>query len=384
MKIDVLNQAGGGVGEYRVTTPHTFLSDKGHKVNFINNINEPLSGDIVFIHISIIVNSNEEHYLNMFNYIKHIKNQGIKVIIDIDDYWVLPTWHNLYGLTKVGKMAATPYNIRHINVFNLADHVTTSTDFLYKEIKKHIKHVTVLPNSLHDTFISNKKSDLNNDRLKITWGGSSTHMSDIKLIDRSGIMSKMDKINGQFILAGFNTMIKMPDGQIVDSPDQSEWPKYEKIITNNYNFLDKNYKNYLLKYDKTSYHTTNVSYIRRWARDVKNYLSVFSDVDIVLAPLVNDSFNKAKSELKLIEAGWNKKPVICSNMPQYKKVIDLGGGFTFENNVVHKEIMKHIMYYKENPNKMLDDGLKLYEICNDKFNIYKVTEKREHLYQSLI
>lgn len=378
MRLGVLNIIGGGVGEYRVTTPHVFLSKHGVEVEFISDLTAELNCDILFTHIAWLVNADEERFEQNLKYVLDARSKGIKIVVDVDDNWELPSWHFLYNMSKRG------YDKKHITVFSISDMITTTTEFLYHKIKPYNKNVHILPNSLDDSILHNKTNNDSEGKIKIIWGGSATHINDMRLIDRSNIMTRLKSHNAQFILAGFNTLVRTPDGETRNIPDQSEWVKYEEIITNKYRLLDASYTKYLSKYDRSPYHKDDMIYIRRWSKDIKNYLSVFSDASIVLAPLVIDNFNRAKSELKIIEAGWNKKPIVCSNIEQYEKVLKNGGGLTFDNKKVHKDLYVKLKYYFDNPNKMTDDGQILYDICNKKFNINLVTLKRKELYDSLI
>jgi glycosyltransferase involved in cell wall biosynthesis len=47
--------------------------------------------------------------------------------------------------------------------------------------------------------------------------------------------------------------------------------------------------------------------------------------DIMLAPLINDHFNNAKSDIKLIDAGAMGIPYVASNIPVYKEWFDGDG-----------------------------------------------------------
>ena len=44
---------------------------------------------------------------------------------------------------------------------------------------------------------------------------------------------------------------------------------------------------------------------------------IYEDIDVLLVPLINNKFNRCKSELKFIEAGFTGTAVIASNVPPY-------------------------------------------------------------------
>ncbi|MEJ0081553.1 MAG: hypothetical protein WDM78_11560 [Puia sp.] len=49
-------------------------------------------------------------------------------------------------------------------------------------------------------------------------------------------------------------------------------------------------------------------------------MTSYNEIDVALAPLVDNEFNSCKSELKLIEAGVKKIPVIATNLPPFSDV----------------------------------------------------------------
>lgn len=374
MKIGVLATAKGGVGLHRIINPHKALMSKAHVV-FMNNytIDEPL--DIIFTHGSICLSDDAVSFL------LKAKNSGLKIVVDVDDHWVLPYGHAMYNLN-----ANNFYANRYTALLKLANLVTTTTKYLRKEVLPHNKNVVVLPNALNESMVNfEKDSYFDNGRLKLGWIGGSSHLEDIKLIDSSKIMSKLDKINAQFILAGFTNDVRGANGEVKSDPTKSVWPVYESILTNKYAYVDRVYSEFLLRYEKNkSFYNSNQIYIRRWAKDEKKYLSFYKDIDISIVPLQATIFNGLKSELKIVEAGWNKKPVIASNIKQYADVLKDGGGILIDNKKIHKDMWPALLEYRNNPNKLVDDGEKLYEICQLQYNIDKVSEDRLGAYSLLI
>ena len=62
-------------------------------------------------------------------------------------------------------------------------------------------------------------------------------------------------------------------------------------------------------------------YNRVWTKPVTSYASNYRLFDVSLAPIKNHIFNRVKSQLKVIEAGFYKKALIASNLGPY--TIDL-------------------------------------------------------------
>ena len=137
----------------------------------------------------------------------------------------------------------------------------------------------------------------------------------------------------------------------------------------------------------------NENYVRVWTRPVTSYAKNYSKFDISLAPIKNHIFNRMKSQLKVIEAGFYKKALIASNVGPY--TIDLkhslkNGGFVDGNALLvnennnHSDWAKNIKKLVENPNMIIDLGEKLYETVKDTYDLNVVTRERASFYKSLI
>ena len=104
-------------------------------------------------------------------------------------------------------------------------------------------------------------------------------------------------------------------------------------------------------------------------------------------------FNRMKSQLKVIEAGFYKKAIIASNIGPY--TIDLkhalsGGNFTDGNALLvdehknHSDWAKYVKKLVDNPNMIVDLGERLYETVKDRYDLNNVTKDRAEFYKTLI
>jgi glycosyltransferase involved in cell wall biosynthesis len=130
-----------------------------------------------------------------------------------------------------------------------------------------------------------------------------------------------------------------------------------------------------------------------WTKPVTSYAMNYSKFDISLAPIKNHIFNRVKSQLKVIEAGFYKKALIASNIGPY--TIDLkhslnNGNFVDGNALLvdearnHSDWAKFIKKLVENPNMRIDMGERLYETVKDKYDLRNVTKLRAEFYKSII
>lgn len=212
--------------------------------------------------------------------------------------------------------------------------------------------------------------------------------------------SVQDKL--QYYVCGFDirgsvTEINKQTGEQTQrpiKPEETVWVKYEQIFTNNYNIISTEYKIFLDKFeDKPFEGLEKENYVRVWTRPVDQYARNYSNFDISLAPIKNHIFNRMKSQLKVIEAGFYKKALIASNVGPY--TIDLkhaikNGQFTDGNALLVDEVRNHSDWSKwikklvDNPNMITDLGERLYETVKDRYDLNLVTKTRADFYKSLI
>ena len=139
----------------------------------------------------------------------------------------------------------------------------------------------------------------------------------------------------------------------------------------------------------------NEPYRRVWTKPISTYASNYNLFDISLAPLEENIFNKVKSQLKVIEAGFHHKAIIAQNFGPYKidlkNALKFGGGFEEDGNGIlidtgknHKDWYASIKKLIQNPDvvKQLQDNL--HNTIKNTYSLDKVTEQRKELYLNLV
>ena len=396
----VLPSDQSGVGKFRSVDPHVKLQnmypDDFHvDIDYepkINDINYWKKYQIVHFHRSIGTD-----YDNCPNIIKMLQSMGIVVIADIDDYWLPTKEHPIHQLIIQNKL-----HEKITTNLKAADCVITTTELFANEVKKYNKNVIVLPNAVDPADPQFNEPTQKSDKIRIGWLGGSSHLHDLQLL--GGMVSKLSSIQDklQYYLCGFDirgtiTEINQKTGQKTQrtiKPEETVWVKYEQIFTNDYKIITPKYKDYLDTFTENDYPgVLDENYVRVWTRPVISYAKNYSKFDISLAPIKNHIFNRMKSQLKVIEAGFYKKALIASNVGPY--TIDLkhalkNGQFTDGNALLvnehnnHSDWTKNIKKLVENPNLITDLGEKLYETVKDRYDLNKVTETRAQFYKSLI
>jgi len=239
---------------------------------------------------------------------------------------------------------------------------------------------------------------------KSLWVGNS-HLSDIELMSGGiSVAHNTFKEKVQFVLCGFDlrgtiTEINKQTNEKKTrpiKPEETVWYKYEKIFTNNYSVLDKDYINFLNTFKEVEYPDRDKPYIRRWTKEMSKYATNYNYFDVSLAPLVSNTFNGNKSQLKVIEAGFHKKALIASETDPYTmdliSMVQKGGGtynpignsLLVDPSKNHKQWFQHMKRLVENPDMIEDMGNKLYETVKDRYSLRKVTEDRVQFFKSII
>ena len=389
-----------GVGKFRSVDPHTFLQDLYNEdfhvdIDYqpkIDDVNYWKKYQIVHVHRNIGHDYDASPII-----IKNLQSMGIVVIVDIDDYWLPTKEHPIHDIIVANKL-----HEKIIANLKVADYVTTTTKVFAEEIKKFNKNVVVFPNAINPKEPQFNQVTPKSDRIRIGWLGGSSHLHDLKLLD--GMVNKNSSLKDQvqYVLCGFDTRgtvteINKQTGQQNQrpiKPEETVWVQYEKLFTNNYKIIDENYLKFLNQFKNEEYNSdVEIPYRRVWTLPVNTYANNYSKFDISLAPIKNHIFNRMKSQLKVIEAGFYKKALIASNIGPY--TIDLkhslnNGNFVDGNALLvnehnnHSDWAKYVKKLVQNPNLIEDMGNRLYETVKDTYDLNKVTKDRAEFYKSLI
>ena len=127
-----------GVGYYRSINPHTYMdefySDK-IEISIVDKINydDPSFGlgfDIIHFHSMETRNAKQ-----LFEKVDFLKRNKVKTVMDLDDFWLLPTYFPQYiEINKKNKL-----HLLIIELLKRVDFVTTTTTLLQKKLVNIIK-----------------------------------------------------------------------------------------------------------------------------------------------------------------------------------------------------------------------------------------------------
>lgn len=416
MAINILVVLSGqtGLQYHRQIVPHfAFARDPDFKISMTYNIDSE-SDDTLrgFQIVHFLRHIDASHTFRTHDIVNRLKGIGIKIVMDIDDFWYTDKSHALhrnYVKHNISKQTE--------DALELADLVTCTHDYLAEQIKEINANVEVVPNAINPEEPQFKIREIKNARVRFGWIGGVHHRPDVELLRLSLSKLYSDKTDKfQICLGGFNDNIKFsPDNvkelerfgcdiehlkklngykQIANyflskklSPPIPEYFELEAILTDNHKGIkDKNYLEYLRQFTPAMDHISlDQPYRRLWGRDAYNYADMYNEIDVALVPLVNSEFNNCKSQLKIIEAGIMKKAVIVSNVYPYS--IDCIGGkncLTVGHNTNYPDWYLNIKKLINEPNLREDLAAALHETVKDKYHIKTVNELRKQLYKKLV
>lgn len=297
--------------------------------------------------------------------LKEMQQQGMKIIVDVDDMWVLPTWHpNYRQWHESGSDRLTEEHIR------IADLVTCTSIALQEEIRKINKNTAVIPNALPFGQGLYQPSYEASDKMRFLYTGGVTHLQDVELLS-----GKFQKIGGdpfikdksEFILAGYE--------------------KAKKRVYKTQQDLNAGNNNYTIEEHRGPYDTmkgifasTN-SYRIIPTAPVTEYIKCYDHADVVLVPMVENSWNSYKSILKILEAASRKIPCIVSSVAPYAELRPCEGIMWVENQ---DQWIEYVRWCIRNPDKVKEMGEQLYNWVSEEHNLTLWNNTRKELFKSLI
>jgi glycosyltransferase involved in cell wall biosynthesis len=235
------------------------------------------------------------------------KKHGFKIVMDMDDHWDISKNHPSYN-------AVLQYVPRMKEYLVLADYLICTTEALKEKLLKYNKNVTVIPNRIpYGDLQFNVEPAKKRDKIRIGFIGSISHLPDwtsIKNdIDRM-VNDKKIMDNCEFVVCGYND---------VNDYSKKVWMK----------IID------LFKGKAKVFRT----------RDIHSYMHLYNEADIVLAPLVDNFQNKAKSELKVLETACKGAIILGSKM--YKDKLSVPGLMFTDDDASYYKWIKNFVDNKE-------------------------------------
>lgn len=320
----------GGVCYHRVINPMMSLKELyGDYIDvFFINVNDNVTHnlpdikttkiDIIYFNTSLGFKDDDIR----LSYLEQALSSGAKLVMDIDD-------HFKYGRSViVDKRIADAHELNTIKSIGIADYITTTTDAYRQILLQYNKNVNVFSNFIDYDVKPKTKSK----RIRFGLTGAIMHKYDMEIL--RGVAYKLKKQGlidfVQFVLCGYT--------------HHKVHVEYEKILTSDYSIVSTKYKKILKNTNDVDVVSDDEPYIRFGWRDLKDYMSIYDNIDVLLAPLENTRFNDAKSQIKYIEAGHTRTLFVGSNTTSYTPFVIHGqNGFLANNSNDFFNIIKSIV-----------------------------------------
>jgi len=209
-----------------------------------------------------------------------------KIVLDMDDdLWDVGEDNTAYSAYKKGTEGIANVGA----ICKEVDFITTTNDYLRNVIahktKEPLSKIVVMPNRVNLDLYSHVSPFKDTMDIKLLHFGSSSHFKDLQ---SEAFNKGLDKI-----LTEYPNVSLMTVGALI--------PKYKKRWGARYS------------------HGFGDVDIYKW---VTERFPIFMDqIDILVTPLTENTYNKCKSFIKFIEGSTAKKPGVWQRVRQYEKVV---------------------------------------------------------------
>ena len=292
----------GGCGYYRCTQPAEFIKRMGLAETEVV-LKNPTEKQLLWADLVII---QELGSVNGSNIVKFLIKNRVPYIAEFDDFIHHVSPHNVYGYPAWNP--STLYTYRAMEAAKSAFAIQVSTPQLAREFFPYNPTVYVVPNYLDKELWDNPVVKRNDDRVRIGWMGGNAHADDLKMI--SGVLDKLVKENKDKIIVETMGMTKRELEGVFPFPDFNTTCPH-------------------CGFEGDLHHLPG--------EDIKTYPIVVSGRgwDIAVAPVVDNAFGNAKSDLKLKEYGVAGIATVASAVTPYREAVEDGANValvkTFED-----------------------------------------------------
>jgi glycosyltransferase involved in cell wall biosynthesis len=312
-----------GCGFFRCKQPADFLNRAG-LANAKHIFKNPSQADLMSADLVIMQDSGT---MEASNITKFMRDNKIPYMTEYDDYVFHVSPHN-----EGGYMAWNPSTLflhRTLEATRQGVGITVSTPQLARELFPYNPNIFVIPNYLDKDKWSHPTVKRSDDKIRIGWAGGNAHADDLKMISKV-----LDKI------------IKERKGKVVFETMGMTRKELAGVFPMEiFNELCPS-----CGYEGEIHHYPGES--------LDDYSTVLASKgwDIAVAPVINNGFGNAKSDLKIKEYSALGIPIVASDVTPYREAVDSGAkvllATTFEE-------------WYEAINSLIDDASKRSEISRE-------------------
>ena len=326
MKILAISQPTSGCGYHRIVIP------LGYMENVTGTITNAPDEEMMSQKYDLFYFNRLSQYDSDFNALRN--KLGCKIIMDIDDSWLLPSNHiNYYDYLHL--------NSRIENNLRESDLVTCTNERLAELIYPLNKNVKIFPNAIpygSHQFTEDKTED---EKVRIFWCGGVTHEGDLEILKNPIRRLEQYKDKIKMVLGGYD--------------EQNELSKF---------IWDK-----MLGYFTSAYKLP-FNVLRGTTPD--KYMNMYCNADIMVVPLLESKWAGCKSNLKIIEASTKKLPIICQAVQPY--IEDINAPVLWVKK--QSDWFKHLNFLINDKQAREEYGQKTFEYCKARYDIRNINIER--------
>lgn len=337
MNILAFTKQNSGVGYHRIMLPLHYMKKEGLITGHVR-LSDTLNDESFEGHdFDLVIVNRMIEGVPIAELLKYKKKYGFKLIVDLDDYWYLDPWHILYDVYPTKEI---------IEYIKAADFVTVTNEYLCMDVKRlGQKNVDIIQNALpydEDQFTDAQTETTG--KVRFNYVAGSTHEHDVISIKNGLKRLQTDtyfRNNAELIISGFQ-----------------EHPVWHRMAT----YYSGGYKG---------------NFRIQKMLPINEYMNLYNDCDVALAPLKPSYFNNRKSNLKVLEAAAKRVPIITSISGPYencKFAIKLGTSNDWY--LIMKKLIKDSIYRNSY-------GEANARWCREHFNIKNINKIREQIYGTL-
>ena len=221
-------------------------------------------------------------------------------------------------------------------MIKMADHIVVATPQIKESIKNLNPHVTVIPNAIDPKIWNFKNKKHKDGKIRIGWISSGSHFADTPIIQpvMDTILSKYPNVEFHFA------------GMTWDETKENGFYHHVGV---------RAYKDFPKWYAGQGY-------------------------DIAIAPLKDTDFNRAKSNIKWMEAAMLKIPMVASDVDPYKCITHGFNGYLASNQ---EQWVRYLELLIENEQKRVEIGENAYQIVVENWTIDKFLPTYQSLFAKL-
>jgi glycosyltransferase involved in cell wall biosynthesis len=258
-----------GCGQYRIGLPMWALQQAGHDAIAFSQLNTALPADLDVLVGQLVCVPDRAA---VWQELAHRPDRTTALVYELDD----DVWN-----THASNLGAQAFRgdetLRAIEEnLALADAVTVTTEYLAEQVARFNENVHVIPNCVDAALLDFQRP--RSDRVVIGWAGGASHANDFAFVrnELKGYLRRTPEVDVHIIGTDYRRELGRPDARLSG-----------------------------------------------WSENLVEYLRKI-DFSIGLAPLAYHAFNKAKSDLKILEYAALGIPVVATDFGPYSESVRHG------------------------------------------------------------